>query len=142
MEKLCFNLGWKVRNGISNPFDAIFQGGAAAGEPVTLPQDAMVLEARDPNCAAKNQAGYYPAKTYTYTKTFSVPEDWAEKANVIEFEGVMAQAQVFLNNQFLACHKYGYSSFSVDLGKYLRFGEENTLKVIAVNQELASRWYP
>ena len=139
MKKSCFNAGWRVRPGISNPFDAIFQGGGVQGEPVTLPQDAMILEERDPHCAGQNQAGYYPAKTYTYTKEFEVPEDWARKTTLVEFEGVMAHAQVFLNNQFLGCHKYGYSSFFVDLGKYLRPGEENTLKVIAVNQELASR---
>ena len=142
MKKNCFNTGWRVRPGISNPFDAIFQGGSAQGEPVTLPQDAMILEERDPQCAGKNQAGYYPAGTYTYTKEFDAPEDWARKTTVVEFEGVMAQAQVFLNNQFLGCHKYGYSSFYVDLGKYMRYGEKNILKVIAVNQELASRWYP
>ena len=37
MKRSNFNDGWRVRTGISNPFDAIFAGGVAQGEPVTLP---------------------------------------------------------------------------------------------------------
>ena len=140
MKKSNFNLGWRVKPGISQPFDAVFAGGIPAGEPVTLPQDAMILENRDPQSPAQNQAGYYPAKTYTYTKEFDA-EDLDGKTSFVEFEGVMAKALVYLNNEFMACHKYGYSSFFVDLKKHLRPGK-NTLKVVAVNQELASRWYP
>ena len=140
MKKSSFNLGWRVKTGISQPFDAVFAGGISAGEPVMLPQDAMILETRDPQSPAQNQAGYYPAKTYTYTKEFDA-SDWDGKTSILEFEGVMAKALAYLNNEFIACHKYGYSSFFVDLKKYLRPGK-NTLKVVAVNQELASRWYP
>lgn len=142
MKRSNFNDGWRVRTGISNPFDALFAGGVAQGEPVTLPQDAMILEPRDAHSESQNQAGYYPAKTYTYTKAFEAPEAWRGLTTLVEFEGVMAQAMVYLNNDFLACHKYGYSGFFVDLTDALRYGQENTLKVIAVNREQASRWYP
>ena len=141
MKKSSFHLGWRVKPGITQPFEALFARGLSEGEPVTLPQDAMILEARDPHCAGQNQAGYYPAKTYTYTKEFDAPADWADKTNIVEFEGVMSKALVYLNSEFLACHKYGYSGFFVDLKPCLRPGG-NTLKVVAVNQELASRWYP
>lgn len=141
MKKVDFNLGWRVKAGISQPFDAVFAGGIPSGDPVVLPQDAMILEQRDPHCPGQNQAGYYPAKCYTYTKEFDVPAAWMEQENIVEFEGVMAKALVYLNNEFVTCHKYGYSSFFVDLKQYLNPGK-NTLKVVAVNQELASRWYP
>ena len=141
MKKHTFNLGWRVKTGITQPFDAIFLGGVPAGDPVMLPQDAMIQEVRNPDCPSQNQAGYYPAKTYTYTKEFDVSADWMELENIVEFEGVMAKAMVYLNDEYVACHKYGYSSFFVDLKSYLHPGK-NTLKVVAVNQELASRWYP
>ena len=140
MKKSNFNLDWRVKTGISQPFDAVFAGGIPAGDPVTLPQDAMILESRNPHCPGQNQAGYYPAKTYTYTKEFDADE-LDGKTSIVEFEGVMSKALVYLNNEFVACHKYGYSSFFVDLNKQLRPGK-NTLKVVAVNQKLASRWYP
>ena len=141
MKKTLFNTDWHVKSGIAQPFDAVFMGGVPLGEPVTLPQDAMILEPRDPQCPGQNQAGYYPAKTYTYTKEFEVTDDWAEKTSIVEFEGVMARAMVYLNNEYIASHSYGYSGFFVDLKKHLRPGR-NALKVVAVNQELASRWYP
>ncbi len=142
MKASCFNYGWHVKEGINQPFDAIFTGKLPMGAPVLLPQDAMILEARDENCAGKNQAGYYPAKTYTYTREFDVPDDWAGRTALIEFEGVMANALVYLNNELIACHKYGYSGFYADLSEAILYGKHNTLKVVAVNRELASRWYP
>lgn len=137
-----FHTEWWVKDGVAQPFDAIFLGGIPKGEPVMLPQDAMILETRDEHCESKNQAGYYPAKTYTYTKEFHAPAEWENQTVLVEFEGVMAQAMVYLNNQLLACHKYGYSGFYVDLREALLYDRKNTLKVVAVNQELASRWYP
>ena len=52
MKKSSFNLGWRVKTGISQPFDAVFAGGISEGTPVTLPQDAMILESRDPQSPA------------------------------------------------------------------------------------------
>ena len=142
MKASSYHTDWYIKEGINQPFDAIFLGTIPKGSPVTLPQDAMILEARDENCAGKNQAGYYPAKTYTYTKEFEAPAQWVEKTVLVEFEGVMAKALVYLNNRLLACHQYGYSSFFIDMSGALRFDQKNTLKVVAVNQELASSWYP
>ena len=63
MKYTYFHQDWRVREGMAQPFDAVFPGGVTQGKPVTLPQDAMILEQRDAHCAGKNQAGYYPAKT-------------------------------------------------------------------------------
>ncbi len=137
-----FNLGWFVKEGVADPFAAIFSPSGAGGEPVVLPQDAMILEKRDENCQSKAQSGFYPAKSYTYTKEFEALEEWREKVTMIEFEGVMMHAHVFLNGKHLATHEYGYSNFYVDLTPYLNYGEKNVLKVVSVNKEKASRWYP
>ena len=107
MKASSYHTDWYIKEGINQPFDAIFLGTIPKGSPVTLPQDAMILEARDENCAGKNQAGYYPARTYTYTKEFEAPAQWVEKTVLVEFEGVMAKALVYLNNRLLACHQYG-----------------------------------
>lgn len=53
----------------------------------------------------------------------------------------MQNALVYLNNEFLGGHKYGYSGFIVDLTPALKYGEENELKVLAIGQERWSRWY-
>ena len=70
MKAEIFNLGWFVKEGVADPFAAIFSPSGAGGEPVVLPQDAMILEKRDENCQSKAQSGFYPAKSYTYTNEF------------------------------------------------------------------------
>ncbi len=136
-----FNSGWTVAPGIVDPFAVVF-GGAPEGKPVTLPHDAMIEEDRDPACPSATQSGFYPAKTYTYTKTFFAPTTWEKERQILEFEGVMGKAAVYVNGQFAASHENGYSQFFVDLKPYLNYGAENSVKVVAANSELASRWYP
>lgn len=140
MKKTLFNQGWAIANGVEDPFVSIF-GGTPVKKEVMLPQDAMILEERDENCNNHNQSGYYPSKTYTYTKEIMVPEDWKEKQTWLEFEGVMSKAMVYINGEFAGKNKFGYSQFYVDLNRYVRFGKTNTIKVIAINQGGNSRWY-
>lgn len=140
MKKALFNHDWIVRQGVQDPFSALFRG-AAPGKHITLPHDAMIEEDRNPACESGTQSGFYPAKSYTYTKTFTAPADWQGKRTLIEFEGVMQRAMVYLNGEFLGGHDYGYTGFTVDLTPYLRYGKENQLKVLALGREKASRWY-
>lgn len=140
MQKTLFNRHWTVRTGAQGPFEALF-GGTVQGKPVTLPHDAMIEETRDPNCPSGGQNGFYPTKSYTYIKTFSAPEDWQGQKILIRFEGVMQKAMVYLNGEFLGGHSYGYTGFTVDLTSALRYGKKNDLKVLAIGQELWTRWY-
>ena len=141
MKKTSFHQGWKVKSGIAGPFDMLF-GPRAEEREITLPHDAMIEEVRDPNTASGSQYGYYPAKSYTYTKCFFVPKDWEEKQTILEFEGVQRKAMVYLNGEFIGSNAYGYSGFFVDLTPHLKPGQENLLKVLAINEEQAFRWYP
>lgn len=141
MKQERFNTGWEVFDGIVDPFAVVF-GGAPQGRPVILPHDAMIGEQRDPSCPSATQTGFYPAKTYTYTKRFFVPETWRNGNQTLEFEAVMGTAAVYVNEQFAAHHHNGYSQFFVELKPFLKYGAENTVKVIAANSDLSSRWYP
>ena len=141
MKKILFHTGWTVRPGVPNPFGVLF-GSEPEGRPVTLPQDEMILEQRRSDAPSGNQTGYYPVKSYTYEKRFFVPAQWKEKQNTLEFEGVMAQAMVYLNGELIAANHYGYSQFYAELNPCLRYGEENVLTVIARGFENESRWYP
>lgn len=141
MKNIPWNTGWTVTSGITDPFTAIFGSGPQA-KPVTLPQDAMILEPRDPNEKNGTQSGFYPAQSYTYEKRFFVPEDWASKHSLLQFQGVMSQAMVYLNGELAAVNDYGYSQFYVELDKFLRPGQENELKVLALQAPQSSRWYP
>lgn len=141
MKKTSFHFDWNVSKGVEDPFAAIFHP-CAQGEPVTLPHDAMIREERSPEAKSGCQYGFYPGGAYTYQKTFYVPTQWKGQRNLLEFEGIQGRAMVYLNGEFLKSHACGYTPFFVELDPFLRFGEENTLKVIAVTEEKASRWYP
>ncbi|HSM57536.1 MAG TPA: glycoside hydrolase family 2 TIM barrel-domain containing protein, partial [Candidatus Sulfomarinibacteraceae bacterium] len=61
---------------------------------------------------------------------------------MVEFEGVYMNAEVWLNDNFLGRHPYGYTSFHLDLTPYLRWDEVNALRVGVDNShQLNSRWY-
>ena len=59
----------------------------------------------------------------------------------MEYEGIYNNSTVSLNGVEIGGHKYGYTTFSVELTG-IRYGEENILIVIADNSKLPnSRWY-
>jgi len=76
-----------------------------------------------------------------YRKAFKAPPEG--KRVFVEFDGVMRDARVWLNGEYVGGWPYGYSSFSFELTPYLRYGERrNVLAVRCENEGDSSRWYP
>lgn len=87
---------------------------------------------------------YLPAGVGWYRKSFTLPASDAARRVFIEFDGVMANSDVWINGFHLGRRPYGYSSFRYEMTGHLNFGEgkTNLLAVRADNsQEPASRWY-
>jgi len=77
-----------------------------------------------------------------YRKHFIMPKAWRDKVVTVQFEGVYMNADVWINGRHLGNHPYGYTSFTFDLSKYLRYGDqENVLAVQVKNHGRNSRWY-
>ena len=109
---------------------------------MTLPHDAMQLDERSETSAGGVNTGWYEAQDYTYEKTFTLPEDAKEEKIILEFEGVYRKATVYINGEKAAYHSYGYIGFYVDATKYVKFGEENEIRVEVINHDQPnSRWY-
>ncbi len=109
---------------------------------VRIPHDAMLLDERSDTSAGGTNTGWYEAKDYTYEKRFFVPREWKEQIILFEFEGVYHKAAVYINGVKAAYEEYGYNGFYIPAGRLLRFGEENTVRVEAVNHDQPnSRWY-
>ena len=109
---------------------------------VTLPHDAMQLDERSETSAGGVNTGWYEAQDYTYEKTFILPEKAKDEKVILEFEGVYRKATVYLNGEKVAYHSYGYIGFYVDATKYVKFGEENVIRVEVINHDQPnSRWY-
>lgn len=77
-----------------------------------------------------------------YRKTFKIDKKHSGKNITVEFDGVMNNAEVFLNGYKVGERPFGYIGFQVDLTPHIKFGEENTIAVRVNPKELSARWYP
>ncbi|MBQ7157419.1 MAG: beta-galactosidase, partial [Bacteroidaceae bacterium] len=76
-----------------------------------------------------------------YRTTFKV-EKGCERA-VLNFDGAMAEPDVYVNGEKAGGWKYGYNAFNVDVTPYInKDGGDNVLAVHLRNLEESSRWYP
>ena len=76
-----------------------------------------------------------------YRTTFSVEEDCPRA--ILNFDGAMAEPEVFVNGKKAGEWKYGYTPFNIDITEYIhKDGSPNTLAVHLQNVEESSRWYP
>ena len=136
MIRVSFNDGWEFRPRVS-PF-AELGGAAAPYQPVPLPHDAMIGQ---PRAAAEGGASaYFPGGAFEYRKAFAVPEEYRGKRILVEFEGVYRDAMVYVNADYAGQRPYGYSLFRVDASPFLRFGQDNEIRVEA-RAHKDSRWY-
>ena len=62
---------------------------------------------------------------------------------VINFDGAMAEPEVYINGQKAGEWKYGYNAFNIDATEYVKTdGTDNVLAVRLHNLPESSRWYP
>jgi beta-galactosidase len=65
-----------------------------------------------------------------YRRTFEAPQLWSRKAVRIEFEAVFHTATIRINGHEAGRHiGKGYTAFTFDIGKLLRYGEPNVVEV-------------
>lgn len=77
-----------------------------------------------------------------YRKHFTVNREDEDCLFFVDFDGIMAHSEVFLNGVKIGGWPYGYTSFRVELTPHLRYGSENILAVRVNTEKLGSRWYP
>jgi beta-galactosidase len=136
MTRVSFNRGWSIA-----PRTSVFEQIRSPGErmPVTLPHDALIGHARLPE--GHGRTAYYPESlAVEYTKTFTAPEQWRRRRVALEFQGVYRDVMVFVNDEYIAQQKGGYTTFFTELNDYLQYGATNTVRVEA-RAFRDSRWY-
>ena len=87
--------------------------------------------------------GFKEMGTGWYKRTLNIKHETIKGRRVLlDFEGVMLTADVFLNGQRIGGSDYGYVGFEIDITNQLKHGQPNELLVKAETQdEKASRWY-
>lgn len=108
------------------------------GQPVTLPHDAMLREARRADAPSGSGGAFFEGGIYVYEKTFERPK--AEHV-LLQFEGVYKNAKVFLNGRKAGGSAYGYIPFFVCADEYLQDGENLIRVECEAKDQPDSRWY-
>ena len=86
--------------------------------------------------------GFLPSGIGWYRKHFSLPQDDKDRHAFVEFDGVMANSDAWINGFHLGHRPNGYVGFSYELTGHLNFGGDNVLAVRTdTSQQPASRWY-
>ncbi|GLL08224.1 cellulose binding domain-containing protein [Dactylosporangium matsuzakiense] len=89
------------------------------------------------------RGGYLPSGIGWYRKHFSLAATPAGRKVFVEFDGVMANASVYVNGTLIGTHPYGYTSFRYDVTAAVKTGGADN--VIAVrtdtSQQPAERFY-
>jgi beta-galactosidase len=111
---------------------------------LNVPHDWSIEGPYDKTNTTSRGGGYLPAGVGWYRKTFSLDQADPRKKYFIEFDGIMANSDVWINGFHLGKWPYGYTSFSYDLTVHLKTGkgDKNVIAVRADNSvQPASRYY-
>ncbi len=112
---------------------------------VSVPHDWAIEGPFDEKNPARGAGAFLPGGVGWYRRHFVLPDADANKRVFIDFDGVMANSDVWINGFHLGKRPYGYVSFRYELTGHLKFGPRagNVLAVRADNSaQPASRWYP
>ena len=143
-EHLNLSQGWSVHKG-----DAV---GANQGSyddrgwtQVVAPHDASIMDGPDgtpfdAKATAGQDSGYLPGGVVWYRKHLNLTDAQVNQVAKLNFEAVYMGAEIWVNGQSVATHRYGYTAFSVDLTGKLRAGD-NLIAVRVNHEDPSSRWY-
>jgi beta-galactosidase len=109
-----------------------------------VPHDWSILGVATQNAPTGRGGGFMPSGIGWYRKHFSLNDADAAKRIFIDFDGVMANSDVWINGYHLGKRPYGYISFEYEMTNHLNFGKgkTNILSVRADNSiQPASRYY-
>src|SRR6266508_1445141 len=116
----------------------------SAWRKLDVPHDWSIEGPFDEKNPTGGAGGLLPAGIGWYRKRFTLPDDYARRRVFIDFDGVMANSDVWINGFHLGQRPYGYVSFEYELTGHLTFGNNQT-NVVAVRADNsgqpASRWY-
>lgn len=139
---LSFDKDWKfIKEDVKGAEQIEFND--AAWRSLNVPHDWSIEGPYDRNNPTGRGGGYLPAGIGWYRKTFTLNEADAKQLLFIEFDGVMANSDVWVNGHHLGKRPNGYVSFEYELTGHLNFGgKKNVIAVRADNTvQPASRWY-
>src|SRR5215831_397482 len=144
-----------TRARITSSFDAdwrFYKGDAPGGEKrdlddtnwrrLDVPHDWSIEGPVDEKNPTGQGGGFMPSGVAWYRKHFKPSHDFHNRRVFIEFDGVMANSDVWINGVHLRNRPYGYVGFAYELTDHLDFAKDNIIAVRTdTSKQPASRWY-
>jgi beta-galactosidase len=116
----------------------------SAWRSVDVPHDWSIDGPFDPLNPAEGAGAFLPTGVGWYRRHFALPADFAGRRIFVEFDGVMANSDVWINDTHLGRRPFGYAGFRYEITPHVKLGEKgsNVLAVRVNNADQpASRWY-
>lgn len=134
--------GWKFAKDVSDRADWSAETfDDSAWERIRVPHDWAIAGPFTTN-EASGVTGRLPWKgTGWYRRPFTLDARDVAGCVFLDFDGVMASPEVYVNGRRAGGWDYGYASFRVDATPFVREGV-NVLAVRASTLDHAARWYP
>ena len=125
--RLNFNTDWLFSNVDYSNGEAVNLS-EADFESVCVPHANKVIERHSAEDFEADIASYQFVSWYR--RHFALPESYAGRNIMVEFEGVATVADVYVNGNYVDTHKGAYTTFTVDISDYVYTdGRDNVLAV-------------
>jgi beta-galactosidase len=108
---------------------------------VSVPHDWSIEGPFDENAPTSGDGAFLPSGVSWYRRHFTSMKLKDDQRLVVEFDGVMANSEVWFNGQLLGRRPSGYVSFRYDLTPHLLEGENLLAVKTDTSAQPASRWY-
>lgn len=136
MQDILFNDNWEYKEG----YLGTKERSVSHWENIQLPHDACIGLRRKSDAPGRGYKGFFPDGGYIYRKFFFVPEEYEGKIVQFFFEGAYNNAVVWINGNYAGQSRNGYVEFTVDAGRFLKYGQDNEIKV-SLRTGKDARWY-
>ena len=135
-----FNKDWLFQKGEFQN-ESRFEFNDSSWRRLTLPHDWAIEGPFDKENDART-GGLPIYGTAWYRKHFTIEAAQEGKQITFVFDGIMNNAEIFVNGKKAGDRPYGYTSFEVDATAFIKYGQENVIAVRVAPKELSARWYP
>ena len=155
-DTISINQGWQFHRGDVKNI-AELKSTQSVDDVVNLPHDFLIgqdwvapdaSERPDNSDAGSNVRSRLSSRGFKemgigwYRYELTPKDEWKGKRIVLDFQGIMLVADVYLNGQRIGGTDYGYLGFDIDLSKLLKWGQTNEIAVKADTQNPSnSRWF-
>ena len=154
-EVVNLNRDWHFKAGVQQP--TVSETETSDWQRINVPHDFQIEQpwvAPDANERADNSdaganiksrlssRGFKEMGEGWYVKTITPSVDKKGRRVVLDFQGIMYVADVYLNGKRIGGTDYGYVGFEIDITKELKYGEKNIIAVRCdTGRPKDSRWY-